>query len=313
MKFKLDFKFQLPDDLKITHRSSLVLLGSCFSDEIGSKFSKAAFSNVSNPFGTLFHPIAIANNILSALEDNPNLRTHDFGGYCSSWNTSSLVRAESINEIGVLYTEKLRLFKNRLEGADIIFITFGTAWGYELKEDGTIVANCHKQAPDLFEKKLVGIDEIVSVWKQVFDKVRVVNPKVKWVFTVSPVRHSKDGLVENNRSKARLIEACHTLCNDRVAHYFPSYEIVIDELRDYRFFKQDLVHPNQQAIDYVWERLIDVTMDEETRLLINDIQRLKTELEHRSINPDSKEEKERINRLQEKVDKLKSAHPEIKW
>lgn len=313
MKLKLDFLFHLPDDLKITHHSSLILLGSCFSDDIGAKFLRAGFDSVSNPFGTLFHPSAIANNLLNSLEVDPDLKIRDFGGYTSSWNTSTLVRARSVHEMQEIYFELLRSFKENLQRVDVIFITFGTAWGYELTEDGSIVANCHKQASNLFDKKLMGIDDIVSIWKKAIEKIEEINPGVQWVFTVSPVRHSKDGLIENNRSKARLIEACHELCELSSVNYFPSYEIVMDELRDHRFFKEDLVHPNKQAIDYVWERLVYTMMDDKTISLITDVQRLKTELDHRSINPESQEEKERIMRLNEKIGQFRAIHPEIRW
>lgn len=313
MKFKLDFHFNCPSDFQLSHKGAILLLGSCFSDEMGNKFENAGFDCLSNPFGTLFHPIAILNSLENALDLNTDLRIKDFETHFSSWNTSTLVRASTRDEMEALYRKRLREVREKLLHAEYIFVTFGTAWGYELNDEGRIVANCHKQPSKDFTKELTEISTIVDSWKTLMRYMKTQNPKLKWVFTVSPVRHSKDGLIENNRSKSRLIEACHLLCNNESAYYFPSYEIIIDELRDYRFYKQDFVHPDQQAIDFVWERLSEEMMSETTRKLVKEVVGLKNQLAHRSIDPNSIEEKKRIQLLNDKILQLSERNPEIQW
>lgn len=313
MRFKLDFPISFPDSVCITYGAPIVLLGSCFSDDIGSKFKTTGFDILANPFGTIFHPLPLAEVIEKSLNGGREDEIQKLGEYYSSWGTSTMLNARSKVEAETLLTSAKRKMKGALSEASYLFITFGTAWGYRLLSNDVIVANCHKQPNNLFEKELAGVDKIVATWERLIKELKALNPKLNVVFTVSPVRHSKDGLVQNNRSKSRLIEACHQLCEKTSSIYFPSYEIVLDELRDHRFFKEDLVHPNSQAIDYVWERLQQAMMDQETREILDKVVKLKTEIEHRSLNPDSEEERIRRLRFKEKLSDFQSKYPEVKW
>jgi lysophospholipase L1-like esterase len=313
MRYKLDFDIK-PSHSKIAYGQKVVLIGSCFSDEMATKFKYFGFDYLSNPFGTLFHPNALARLVLmeEASFSESIVQSKDL---YFSWYTSSLVYAKSRNEL----IEKIRLlqssFLDYLKNADWLFVTFGTSIGYS--KENEVVANCHKFSSSEFTKSLSSVQEMKELWQEALHKIKIINPTINVVFTVSPVRHSKDGLIENNRSKARLIELIGDLLNTNdfslSLSYFPSYEIVIDELRDYRFYKEDGVHPSKEAIDYVFEKFKDVYMDENTSLLMQQIHKLRTENAHRFIHPDSAETKKFIQDSAEKKDLFLKQNRHVIW
>jgi hypothetical protein len=282
----------------ISHHDKIVLLGSCFSDQIGSKFAANGFRSLVNPGGTIFHPLAILHLIQWAMDPNfKPLRVYQHQDIYFSWDLSGTFSAMSESELhqksAVLHQE----LHEELKTSKFLFLTFGTSWGYELCTDGWLVANCHKAPQTMFEKKMADVSMMTASWEELIKKIRQFNPALELIFTISPVRHLKEGLIENNRSKARLhllIEHITALQN---CSYLASYELVLDELRDYKFFKVDKAHPNEEAINEVWNLVKQELISVESIQIIekwNEIQRLKA---HEILYPESMSAK----RLQENI------------
>ena len=309
MKLKLDFEFP-PLSSSITHGDRIVLLGSCFSDSMSAHFSNAGFHVLSNPFGTLFHPTSIANTIIASLSDSPEVNVLKRDDVYFSWDSGSKIFAYSKEELVKLILAERQKLKETLLNSKLLVVTFGTALGYRNTKLDILVGNCHKQPGTDFKKELSSIKELRLKWNEVLSLIENLKNKIQIVYTVSPVRHKKDGLIENNRSKARLIEFCNT--NDATS-YFPSYEIVIDELRDYRFYTSDLVHPNDEAIEYVWERFNSYAFNNGTIDLIDKISNVKSLLNHRSLHPKSKADQARLEKGQTLKKSLLEANPEVYW
>ena len=262
----------------INLKDPIYLSGSCFSDEIGELFVRSKFNTLSNPFGTIYNPHSIFNTLTA------NIRKEDVienNGVFYHWSTHGEVSGLSKEEVVNKLMERLDKSQGHLAKSKWLIITFGTSWVYRYNKTNEVVANCHKIPNTSFDKELLPTDTIVEKFLQAKKALDQFNPEINIILTVSPVRHAKDGLAENNRSKAQLIEAAHQITAqfDRVS-YFPSYEIVIDELRDYRFFKEDMVHPSSQAINYVWKRFADTYFDEETSQFMEDWNKVLSALNH---------------------------------
>lgn len=236
-----------PYDFDISHKDVILLLGSCFSENIGNKLHYFGFQTHINPFGTIFHPLALAKLLQHNYKPNIS-RIVERDGIYFHLDAHSQLSAASENEILLSLTNTHTQLHNYLCKSKLLIITLGSAWGYY--KENKIVANCQKIPNHHFEKKLSDIAEMRSVWQNIISDLNHRYPELKILFTVSPVRHSKDGFIENQLSKARLIDLVHSLN----ALYFPAYELMMDDLRDYRFYKPDMIHPNQQAIDYIFER-----------------------------------------------------------
>lgn len=311
MKFKLDFTIP-PFDFKINHKDKIALIGSCFSDEMKIHFENGGFTLISNPFGTLFHPIAIANVINSTLSSDVNVDFYERDKLFFSWDASSKIAGESRESLIESVRSQRSVFKTFLKEAKVLVVTFGTAFEYNHKELNQVVGNCHKAPASLFDKNLTDLNILQNTWKELIQNLLSFNENLQIILTVSPVRHKKDGLVENNRSKARCLELVHGLLNDNVT-YFPSYEILIDELRDYQFYATDFVHPAPLAIEYIWEKLKMNLISEEAVTLSDQVFKLKTAMQHRSLFPNSEADKNRIIQLNEKKRSLTQEFPEINW
>mgnify|MGYP000159179017 CR=1 FL=1 len=277
MLFKLDFTFT--PDVLINYRNPIITLGSCFAESVAQKLIENRFTVVSNPNGILYNPISIANvfNQSSNHEDSDLIYYNDLW---HSWNHHG--RFSNPNKEAVLSKihEEKSLFDNALqtEGTSIA-ITFGTATTYSYS--GEVVANCHKLPASKFKQERLHVNDIVKRFDAILEKFK----SNKFIFTVSPVRYTKYGLIENNRNKATLLIAVDELVSNHTnASYFPSYEIVNDELRDYRFFERDLIHPNQLAIDYVWERFVETFLDDETKAMLDEWKRVSSLLGHKILN-----------------------------
>jgi len=255
---------------KIDHKSNLLFLGSCFSDEIALIAAQQGFHCLSNPLGTIFHPLPLARFIKQCISGVEYERLLERNGRWFSWDASSLINGDSENSIIQKLMPIRQNWMEELHKTSVLFVTFGTAWGYKLS-DKTIVANCHKKEQSLFQKELTESQEIIDVWLEAIDLLKHVNSEIKIVFTVSPVRHIRDGLVENNFSKAILIDALRRLNMCSNTYYFPSYEIVIDQLRDYRFFKQDRIHPTEEAVNVVWDYFMTHYTDGNTKKIAGEI------------------------------------------
>ncbi|WP_298148237.1 GSCFA domain-containing protein [Flavobacterium sp.] len=240
----------------VNHRQKQLFLGSCFATHISNKFSYFGFNQVYNPFGVLFSPIACANLISSALLEKSLPQKHIINrdDHFFSLDAHSEIFGSTTAALQKRLDDASQKLRTALLEADVLFLTLGTAFVYRYLHTGDFVANCQKVPANQFEKVLLTVDEITNDLQASFDLLRQYNPKIKIVLTVSPVRHTRDGLIENQRSKAQLLLTIEKLlCTDAV-FYFPSYEIMIDELRDYRFYESDLIHPNQMAVDYIWEK-----------------------------------------------------------
>ena len=288
-------KFFIPFDVPISsfnvkHGDQLLFLGSCFSDEMSRKSVYYGFNVLSNPFGTIFHPEVIARNLNDALNGHDDahriLKRNDL---FFSWDASGTVFGYSQKEVTEKINSQKIILKNAILQSKVLFITFGTAWGYRLNETGLLVANCHKVNGSSFTKELTDVDALENSWIQTIELIQRLNPALNIVFTVSPVRHIKDGLIENNQSKSILIELVRRLKAKQSISYFPSYEIIIDELRDYRFYKKDLVHPSEEAIDYIWDKFQSCYFSSETITLNKTIERYRLAEHHKSLYENSQD------------------------
>jgi len=302
--------FSIPSStVSFQHGDQLVLTGSCFSDEISTKLRNAGHWVYSNPHGTIFHPSVLAFNLMDCLNEQPDTRIFERDGRFYTWNASTLISASSEQAL----QEKLMAVKtelrNRLSNAKLLIVTFGTAWGYELNETNEIVANCHKMPAQHFTKFLSSPYELVQDWILAIEQLRSINPEIHIVFTVSPVRHSKDGLVENNLSKARLLEAVHQLVLEENTSYFPSYELVIDVLRDYRFFKEDRVHPTEEAINFVWKQFEATYCTHATTDLNRSVEKVNKLVQHQP----TRQEETHLELISSRKAALSEKNPEIYW
>lgn len=310
MKFKLDF--DVPEGvLQLTHHDSMILLGSCFAEEMTVHLRKSGFRELANPFGVIFHPLALAGVLSSAMHGSEQVSTCHRDDLWLSWEASSQCFAYLEEDLKRLLLQRRTHLREALDKASVLVITFGTAWGYTYQDTGKMVANCHKFPREKFRKELSETGEMVRVWTSLLEEMKERYPRLKIVMSVSPVRHTKDGLVENTRSKARLIEVVHACCSLENAVYFPAYEIVMDELRDYRFFADDLVHPSPQAVEYVWERFARFCFTEDAYALGKEVEHLHRAMSHRSLHPDSVADKQRKKQLEERRESLRNKHPEI--
>ncbi|SIT13074.1 GSCFA family protein [Zobellia uliginosa] len=295
---------------QIDYESRLVFLGSCFSENIGEKFTYFKFRSLRNPFGILFHPLAIENLVSRALRrkryTQEDVFYHNERWQC--YDAHSDLSALSQETLLGLLNDGLEKTAEHLATATHIGITLGTAWVYRHLETDTVVANCHKVPQKQFSKELLGIAEMKAALNAIMASVRSINPKVQFVLTVSPVRHLKDGFVENQRSKAHLISVVHAVLQEG-ASYFPSYEIQMDELRDYRFYKEDMVHPNPLAVDYIWERFKSVWISEEAQESMQQVDAIQKGLRHRPFHPESEQHKKFLKSLGLKINDIQKQFP----
>ncbi|QVY64882.1 GSCFA domain-containing protein [Polaribacter sp. Q13] len=290
----------------VCFESKLILLGSCFSENIGNKLNYFKFQSNQNPFGILFHPKAIENLITNAINEKEytetdlifqNERWHSFDAHSSLSTTN---KDEILNNLNAVISST----KKELEEATHIIITLGTAWVYRFIETDKIVANCHKIPQKKFLKELLSVDEITESLEAIIVLLKAINKDIHVLFTVSPVRHLKDGFVENTQSKAHLITAIHNILNEDNVSYFPSYEIMMDELRDYRFYAEDMVHPNKTAINYIWEKFVATWFSEEATLIMKEVEIIQKGISHRPFNPNSIQHQQFLKNLEVKKDKL---------
>lgn len=295
----------------INHTQNILLIGSCFSENIGEKLSTHYFKTLINPNGILFNPNSIYNSIKGCLNsDSINDSTIiNRNGIYLSFDYHSSIFDVSKEELISKFKRIQTYFNTYIKQSNHIIITFGSAYIYQLKSNNTVVANCHKLSKDNFEKKLLSVNDIVSDYKQLINQLNELNPNINIVFTVSPVKYLKDGVEENTISKATLLLAVNQICKETKAHYFPAFELVNDDLRDYRFYKEDMAHPNQQAINYVWEKFSDTFFSEETKQLNKELYSIRQSENHKLLFPDSDEAKTFRLNLENKKQTLKNKFP----
>ena len=311
----MDFRLPLtpkPFTDKIRHRDKLFLIGSCFTEQIGQKLAAHKFRVMDNPHGILFNPVSISRSLRSYIK--PDLLTKqdlfEHNELWGSWEHHTRfshpdphIVLDRINHSQVSANEFLA-------EADWALLTLGSAFVYE--RQGQVVANCHKVPTDKFNKRLLSVQETVQVLRDAIQSLQAFNKGIKCIFTISPVRHLRDGFVENNRSKATLILAVEELIASMPdCFYFPAYELVIDDLRDYRFYAEDMVHPNYAATNYVWEKFLEACVDEADRKLMKEIADIRSAANHKPFHPTSNAHRAFLASSRDKLIKLKEQYPYI--
>ena len=309
----------------IDYDSKILLLGSCFAENMGEKFEYFKFQTIVNPFGIIFNPVSLEKLIRRSIEKRKftendiffhNEMWHCFEVHSELSNSDKNTFLNSLNEL-------INSTHQQLNDSTHIIITLGTSWVYRNIASNEIVANCHKVSQKQFTKELLTIHQIEESLESIISLVHSVNPNCKFIFTVSPVRHIKDGFIENTLSKAHLIAAIHSVLNRKFSTslelttqnniYFPSYEIMMDELRDYRFYTEDMLHPNQTAIDYIWIQFFENYISESEFGLMNDICSIQKGLQHRPFNPNTESHQKFLNQLDLKIKTIQNQLPFVKF
>jgi hypothetical protein len=310
-------EIQIPEfPNQMDYSKSMMLFGSCFSENIGQKLIDLKFDVDMNPFGILYHPESIANSLRILLEKRI-FTGNDLFQDQSLWNSfyhhsrfSDVDRDAALEKIN----NRISTSHEFLKKADFLIITFGTSWVYELKQTGQIVSNCHKIPATEFKRFRLGVFEITDVYRELLEQIWKLNPALKIIFTVSPIRHWKDGAVENQLSKATLLLAIDQLIKgfgDQACAYFPSYELMMDELRDYRFYAEDMLHISPVAIDYIFERFSKVMITKESIVISKKMMKLRKAFDHRPVNPETIEFKAFIQQNLLLVNQLATQFPNL--
>lgn len=291
--------------VNITYESHVMTLGSCFAENIGKKMHDVYFLTDINPFGVLYNPVSIRNSIALLLKNNEFTKEDIFENK-SLWQSFSHSSqfSDSTPEVCLdKINNRLETSRSFLQKADFLLITFGTAWVFEEKKSGSVVANCHKLPESKFVRKRLSVSDIATDFTVLISKLQTRYPNLELIFSVSPIRHWKDGAHENNISKSTLLLAIDIL--QKVfenVHYFPAYEIQLDELRDYRFYASDMLHPSEVAVDYIWKRFSETFFSDQTMQLKMRLDQLAADLAHRPLHPESIE----YNNFLIKTDKRKA-------
>lgn len=265
-------KVDIPaSDLRIDYKSNLVFIGSCFADNISAQFASRKFKVLANPFGTVYNPISLERQVKAIADgkvfgENDVFKDERCDNLWHCWDAhsslSGATKEECIGKLNAATTQA----RDFLQKADAVFITLGTAFVYYLKDSGKPVSNCHRQDPNLFTRRMISVDEATEAIREIATSIRQLNRNTHIVFTVSPIRHKGDGAHGNNLSKATVLLGIEKAIAEIAATtYFPSYEIVMDELRDYRFYADDMIHLSKTAEEYIFERMVETYCDSTTR------------------------------------------------
>lgn len=313
----MDFRTVIPiqQELDITHHDKVMMFGSCFSSYMGEQMSQHLFPTLCNPLGILFNPLSILQTI-ERIANNKEVTANDlFESSEGVWN-SYLFHSQFAQRSAEEYLTQINCTLHQthlfLKECKYLFITLGTAWYYEKADDGQVVANCHKQPAQNFLRKRLSVEACTNALREILKVVRNQQKEVQVLFTVSPIRHWKEGAHGNQLSKSTLLLAIdEVISTEKEVYYFPSYELLLDELRDYRFYAEDMLHPSENAQRYIWERFSDFAFSNETQQVIKDVAEIRTALNHRPFNPESKAHQQFILKTQKKWEALKEKHPEF--
>jgi hypothetical protein len=302
--------------LKISHKDKIMLIGSCFAEEIGGKLKANKFDCLINPNGILFNPASIAAAIHSYKKpDKYQLKFGENNGLHFSYDHHGSFSSSSKAELEQEIKKSISEAHSFLKEAKILIITLGSAFIYRRMEDASIVANCHKLPQNQFMKGFLNSNDVSGILQHLLNELRDFNPELSIIYTISPVKYLRDGLEGNTLSKAMLIEAVHHAVNSTsnpqstLENYFPAYELVTDDLRDYRFYKEDMAHPNEQAINYVWEKFAGCYFNEETKKLNQKIKEVALAVNHRPLKSDSTQYSEFKNTIIKKCTELENSYP----
>ncbi len=314
MKWKLNIPFS--SSLKIGYEENILMMGSCFTENIGRFLTEYKFNPTINPFGILYNPASISEG-LDRLISNKYFQEEDLffhNELYHSWlhhgRFSSTSKEEALSKINT----EFQAAKEKIKHLDVLILTLGSAFVYEKNDTNQIVANCHKVSNSAFQKRMLSVNEVVESLKNTLQKLLEKRPRLKIILTVSPVRHVRDGIIENNRSKAVLLLAVEQLEQylENIS-YFPSYEIQIDELRDYRFYASDLVHPSDDATKYIWEKFSTAFFDNQTLEILEDIKPIVTGLKHRPIHEGTLSHQKFKKNLSQKIKHIEQKYPFLRF
>jgi len=297
---------------KISYRSSILFIGSCFTENIGVKMQEYKFNVDINPFGIVYNPLSVKQNLDALLECKQYAKS-DLFHYTDRWisfdhhSRFSDKDAESCLE---RINQRIDYAAKKLKETDFLIVTFGTAWIYKLADSGKLVSNCHKLPSKFFQRELIKIEDIVQNYMLLIKSLLKINPQIKIILTVSPVRHWKDGPVQNTLSKSILLLAIHELVSAYdCTEYFPAYEIAIDDLRDYRFYEADMLHPNSQMTSYIWNKFCQAYFDDETVKLMKELEKLIHAMQHKPFFPGSVQHRDFLVKQVEYVTFLQEKYP----
>lgn len=319
MNLQTKIKLEKQSKNTIDYTSNILLFGSCFSENIGKQLDYFKFQNFQNPFGILFHPKAIETLIENSVNQKQysekdiffkNEQWHCFDAHSKMSHTSKAHLVKQLNE-------QIYLTSSNLKTASHVIITLGTSWVYREKNADSIVANCHKVPQKQFKKELLSVESIANSLKNILSLITSVNKNASVIFTVSPVRHIKDGFIQNTQSKSHLISAIHKFLNrqsssvNRNSSYFPSYEIMMDELRDYRFYADDMIHPNTLAVNYIWEKFKSVWISDDSFKTMADVDKVQKGLLHKPFNKDSDSYKKFAQNIKVQIQELQNKYSHI--
>ena len=298
----------------LRHSDRVVVMGSCFAEHIGARLSEMKWRTVVNPFGVLYNPLSIAEAMGRLISARPyteeELTLYPHGGW-STWMHHSRYAHPDKETALQLINGSLAIGSQMLAQADMLIVTLGTAWVYRQKETNQVVGNCHKVPERTFTRQRLTVEETVEAMAAMLAQLWEVNPSLRMIITVSPVRHLKDTLHGNQLSKATLLLAVDELCHrfPNQVHYFPAYEIVMDELRDYRFYADDMAHPSPQAVEYVWERFVEHMTHREAQDFMTQWTKVARALAHRPFRPEGEEYKEFVRQNMLRIMELKEKFP----
>jgi hypothetical protein len=305
-------------DRKLSYRANALMIGSCFTENIGNHLSEHLFPVLTNPCGILYNPASIAE-CLELITGNSQLTEQDLFFANETWNSFSFhsrfshVRKETALEA---MNKSLSRAAIHLQSSSHLFLTFGTSWVYRLKENGRISGNCHKLPSDHFTRERLSVEIMTAQWTDLLSKLYEIHPNLQVVMTVSPIRHLKDGSYENQVSKSALflmIDQLLTRFNSPQLSYFPSYELVMDELRDYRFYDADMVHLNGVAAAFVQEKFNEVFLDRESTVIYQSMLKLIKALSHKPFQPDSLTFRDFLSKTEREINRMAELYPFVNF
>lgn len=313
MKLMLDAEIK-PPSRRIMYSDNIFIIGSCFTEHIGSRLQELKFNILQNPNGILFDPISVSKSLNSYIDQKRYEQSDLFylNELWQSWNHHSMFSGMVAEEVINRINEHQIKAHEHLKESSWLIMTLGSSFSYHLADKDQPVANCHRAPGQWFKKHLLGIEETMHSLEESIERLQVFNPGLKIIFTISPVRHIRDGVAENNRSKARLIEAVHSLI-EKYDHifYFPAYELVIDVLRDYRFYDIDLVHPNYAATEFVFDKFEQSFIAEEAQLFMKEIKKINNGYKHKPFQPETQSHKLFLQKNLENVKSLQERLPHL--
>ncbi len=297
----------------VDHSTIILSVGSCFAQVMAEQMQQLKYRVTINPHGILYNPLSMSNALISYCQANDFIREDIIIEVDGLWHSfdhhgsiSASSREQLISNMQMAYEEGRKAVLN----AHLIICTFGTSFVFQLGESENVVANCHKLPASSFSRRMASSDEMYRAMLKAISTVRSINSTVRFLFTVSPIRHVRDGMVANMVSKARLIELCAQLSNNiNDCHYFPAYELMMDDLRDYRYYAEDMIHPSQVAHRYIWQHFVSTCMDKHSAKIAEEISKLHKSLNHRPIHPSSPQHIEFIESIRKQLAKLKATYP----